>query len=212
MPGKIPNVIQVFRIVHIDNMEYLMRHGMFTRDNGNADPNYINIGDPELIINRSVYRVKIDPPNGLLGEYVPFYFGPLSPMLLRIRDGYGVTKRPQEDIIYVVCKVKDVISKCKNWCFTDGHAKKEITEFYNHTDDFYKIDWNMVNERYWRDNEDDFDRMRRKQAEFLVKDHVPVSCIGAIVVYNNKAKGVVENIMDDLGLTIPIRVNRNFYY
>jgi len=44
MPGQQPNIVSVFRIVHIDNVEYLLKHGMFTRNHSMADPNYINIG------------------------------------------------------------------------------------------------------------------------------------------------------------------------
>jgi hypothetical protein len=105
---------------------------MYHRGHANADPNYINIGDSDLIAQRHDYPVGINPPGGALGEYVPFYFGPLSPMLLNIKTGYrGITQRPQRDIIYIACKVSDVVRHCPNWCFTDGHAKNKITTFYN---------------------------------------------------------------------------------
>lgn len=64
----------------------------------------------------------------------------------------------------------------------------------------------------WKNNEEDFDRMRRKQAEFLVKDHVPVNCIGGIIVYNEEKKIHVQHIIDKLKLTIPVKVNTNYYY
>lgn len=215
MPGQQPNIVRVFRIVHIDNVEYLLAHGMFTRTHAQADPNYINIGDSTLIAQRNDYPVGINPPNGHLGEYVPFYFGPLSPMLLNIKTGYrGITQRPQADIVYIVCRVNTLVEHCDEWCFTDGHAKNSITEFYNDLDDLSEVDWGMVAERHWSNTEDDFDRMRRKQAEFLVKHHVPVNCISSIVVLNQARKDFVEEIINRLGLEIPVRVNPNnqFYY
>lgn len=215
MPGQQPNIVRVFRIVHIDNVEYLLAHGMFTRTHAQADPNYINIGDSTLIAQRNDYPVGINPPNGHLGEYVPFYFGPLSPMLLNIKTGYrGITQRPQADIVYIVCSVNTLVEHCDEWCFTDGHAKNSITEFYNDLDDLSEVDWGMVAERQWSNTEDDFDRMRRKQAEFLVKHHVPVNCISSIVVLNQARKDFVEEIINRLGLEIPVRVNPNnqFYY
>lgn len=215
MPGQQPNIVRVFRIVHIDNVKYLLTHGMFTRTHAQADPNYINIGDSTLIAQRNDYPVGINPPNGHLGEYVPFYFGPLSPMLLNIKTGYrGITQRPQADIVYIVCRVNTLVEHCDEWCFTDGHAKNSITEFYNDLDDLSEVDWGMVAERHWSNTEDDFDRMRRKQAEFLVKHHVPVNCISSIVVLNQERKDFVEEIINRLGLEIPVRVNPNnqFYY
>ena len=47
--------------------------------------------------------------------------------------------------------------------------------FYNHIDNLAKLDWNIISKQYWYNTEDDYDRMRRKQAEFLVKRHVPTN-------------------------------------
>ncbi|SCC38260.1 protein of unknown function [Chitinophaga costaii] len=167
----------------------------------------------ELIANRHNYPVKINPPNGTLGEYVPFYFGHLSPMLLKIKNGtQGITQRSQRDIVYVICKVESIVQLCENWCFTDGHAKNAITEFYNNLSDLDKIDWDIVFEKYWGNKDDDFDRMRRKQAEFLIKNHVLVGCIDAVATINESSKAVIEGIMLKLRLTIPVMVNPNLYY
>ncbi len=215
MLGQKPNVVEVFRIVHINNVDFLVTNGIFTKNLAHADPHYINIGDSTLITQRNDYPVGINPPNGVLGDYVPFYFGPLSPMLLNIKTGYrGITQRPQNDIVYIVCKVDLIVENCAEWCFTDGHAKNAITEFYNGVANLDEIDWNMVAERNWSNNEEDFDRMRRKQAEFLVKHHVPVNCISSIVVHSEQRRVFVQAIIDRLGLEISVRINPNnqFYY
>lgn len=215
MAGQKPNNVKVFRIVHINNVEYLLAHGMFTKHHAQADPDYINIGDSGLIEQRNDYPVPIEPPNGTLGEYVPFYFGALSPMLLNIKTGHrGITQRPQADIVYIVCRVNRIIEHCNEWCFTDGHAKNAITEFYNDEDMLDEIDWSLVGERYWSNEDDDFDRIRRKQAEFLVKEHVPVQCISSIVVLNQQSSNFVQEMINRLGLEIPVHINPNnqFYY
>jgi hypothetical protein len=196
-------------------MEYLLSHGMFTRTHQKAEPGYINIGDSNLIQQRNNYPVGINPPGGYLGDYIPFYFGPLSPMLLNIKTGYrGITMRPQSEIVYVCCKLDDVVQQCGEWCFTDGHAKNLITKFYNDLSNIDEVDWDMVSARYWQPQQSDYDRMRRKQAEFLVKDYVPVSCIRAIVVFNSEKSKVLEEIINRLGLNITVVINPNnqFYY
>jgi hypothetical protein len=214
MPGQIPNPVRLYRIVHIDNLGYLLRKGFFTRIHVDADPNYINIGDTDLIAKRNDYPVKVNPPNGLLGDYVPFYFGKLSPMLLKIKDGNkGVTKRTQNEIIYIVCNLEDILHYCEEWCFTNGHAKTAISDFYNDLRNLDEVDWDIVNSRYWSNSEEDFDRMRRKQAEFLIKNHVSVSCIKGIITYDSESKILVENIISNLALNIPVVVNpSNSYY
>jgi hypothetical protein len=215
MLNQIPQIIKIYRIVHIDNIEYLLSNGIFTRNYHQTDSNYVNIGDSGLIIQRNDYPVGINPPNGILGDYVPFYFGPLSPMLLNIKTGYrGITKREQSEIIYICCTFNDIEKHCNEWCFTDGHAKTRITEFYNDAIHFDKVDWNMVSEKYWTPNDEDNDRMRRKQAEFLVKFHVPVKCINSIIVLNEDVKTNIIEIIERLSLKIPVLINpkSHFYY
>lgn len=215
MPGTPPDIIRLFRMVHFENVEYILRNGMYTREHAKVDPNYVNIGDNGLITQRHDYPVPI-PPGGTLGEYVPFYFAGHSPMLLNIKTGHrGITLRPQHEIVYFVCRLEDLIKGCKEWVFTDGHAKDSLTEFYNDIELLEEvIDWDMVNEQWWRNTEEDYDRQRRKQAEFLVKEHVPVECIRGIIVKNQARKEHIEAIVEEVGIEIPVRVDTNntLYY
>ena len=53
-------------------------------------------------------------------------------MLLNIKTGSrGIKQFPQKDLVYVKCKISDIINHCPEWCFTDGHAKNHLTMFYS---------------------------------------------------------------------------------
>jgi hypothetical protein len=213
MSGQIPQPTWIFRIVHINNVEFILNNGMFTKNHPNGDPNYVNIGDTTLISQRNNHPVSVNPPNGTLGEYVPFYFGPLSPMLYNIFTGHrGIKKLPQDEIIYICCKVDDIIESNLTFCFTNGHAKNNFTSFYNNIDQLSEVDWNIVYSRQWNPIEEDMDRMRRKQAEFLIKDMVPVLCIKCIVVFNEDKRILVDGIIQRLGLKINVIIKKDFYY
>ncbi len=215
MPGNPPAIIRLYRIVHLQNVEYILRNGMHTRQSPNFDPNYIDIGDSELIAQRHDYPVKL-PNCGNLGDYVPFYFAGHSPMLLNIKTGFrGITKRPQYEIVYIVCKLDDILTHCNEWVFSDGHAKVDLSSHFNDLQDLDKIDWNTVRKQYWQNTNVDFDRQRRKQAEFLVRNYVPVTCIEKVVVKDNPRKQILEKIMQKLNLTKTVQVdtqNRLYYY
>lgn len=205
----------IFRMVHYNNIEYILRNGICCKNHLSADPNYINIGDTILIEQRNDYPVGINPPGGNLGEYVPFYFWGHSPMLLNIKTGYrGVKQRAQQDIVFICCKIGTIIQQCNEWCFTEGHAKNRITEFYRDIQDLDRIDWDIVYAQMWYPTEDDKDRFRRKQAEFLVKNFVPVDCIYCLIVKNQKKKDEIDVIVSDLDLSIPVKidVNNKLYY
>jgi hypothetical protein len=76
----------IFRITHIANVPWILEHGLHCRNSPERDPNYVEIGNPELIQKRTQRPVPI-PPGGVLSDYIPFYFTPHSPMLLNIKTG-----------------------------------------------------------------------------------------------------------------------------
>ena len=205
----------ILRLMHFDNLEHILKHGMYSKNSGHVIPNYVNIGDATLIKQRETFTVRITPPNGNLGDYIPFYFAGHSPMLLNIKNGSrGIKQLPQKDLVYVVCRISGIIEHCPEWCFTDGHAKNHLTRFYNHTDDLTKLDWDVISMQYWHDTEDDYDRMRRKQAEFLVKGHVPANCICGLIVLTAEQKERAKAIQQQTGANIPIHVDskRKYFY
>jgi hypothetical protein len=61
----------IFRITHIDNVPWMLDHGVHCRSSDVFDPNYRNIGNPDLIARRTSRAVHI-PPGGTLSDYVPF--------------------------------------------------------------------------------------------------------------------------------------------
>ena len=127
MPGKIPDTVWLYRIVHYTNLEYILQYGMFTKSHPQQDPNYVVIGDNQLIGQRQDYPVGLEGM-GNLGDFVPFYFGPLSVMLLNTKTGHrGITQRSQREILYICCKMEVFEQKALSFVFTDGHAKDRLT-------------------------------------------------------------------------------------
>jgi len=214
MPGKIPDTIWLYRIVHYTNLEFVLRDGMFTKDHPQHDPDYMVIGDNQLIGQRHDYPVGL-AGKGNLGDYVPLYFGPLSVMLLNIKTGYrGITKRPQRDIVYICCKMEVFEQKGLSFVFTDGHAKDLLTNFYTSLDDLKEVDWDIIGAKYWNNIPEDDTRQRRKQAEFLVHEHVPPDCISALVVYDQKMLDFATEIIQRLDMQVPTYIDSKgkFYY
>lgn len=201
-------------MVHFNNLEHILQKGMCICTHPQAAEGYINIGDKTLIPQRQVYPIPI-VPGGNLGDYVPFYFAGHSPMLLNIKTGYrGIAKRSQDEIVFVVCRVGMIVDQCPYWCFTDGHAKGAITRFYNKIEDLKNLDWNTINLQYWHNCDADWDRQRKKEAEFLVKYHVPKECISCLVVYSAQRKEQLKSLLERLQLEIPVYVdeNKKLYY
>ncbi|TAE28806.1 MAG: DUF4433 domain-containing protein [Cytophagales bacterium] len=205
MSGKTPVNIPLYRIVHWQNVEHILHHGLCCVGHPEANPTFINIGHQQLITDRHTHPITQLPDAGNLGEYVPFYFGPFSPMLLMIKNGTPpVQKRPQEDIVYIISSVKTIKDAGLEYCFTDRQAKRKLAGFYRDDEKFEKIDWEVVGLQQWHNTRDYQDRMERKQAEFLIRHHVPVSCINWLGVRNEERKRYFEEMIARLGLTIQV--------
>lgn len=206
--------INLYRIVHRANVAYILEQGMYCIGHPLFDPNNIFIGDSTLTEQRHDFAVPLIG-RGNLGNYVPFYFGYRSPMLFNIATGYrNIVKRPQSDIVYIVCKLQTFMTNACPFIFTDGHAKNQATQFFTDVADLNKLDWDSVHALTWKNTSDNPDRMRRKQAEFLVKAEVPPQYIAALVVYDAATKAEMDKLVQEMGLSMGVHVNPtgNFYY
>ena len=134
----------------------------------------------------------------MLGDYIPFYFGVRMPMLYVIQHGgnFVPTAVPPEDIIYIVCRVCDVIVEEQEYYYTDGHATEWLTSVYDatHLDELpIRIDWEAVKARYWGGS-DNLLVKARKQAEFLVRNDIKPEYIWAWVCYNSSSRERLINM------------------
>ena len=200
-------------MTHIENLRFILKDGMYA-PNVRHYPDYINIGDVSLIEQRSEFVVPI-VPHGVLADYVPFYFGGHSPMLLKIKTGHGGIKQwAQSEIVFICTHIDIICQTCPKYCFTDGHAKDRLTAYYNQLTDLDKVDWDVVDLTFWTSTEEDPDIMRRKQAEFLVKNYVPLSCISGLIVLDGIVEQRVRDIMTETLCDLPIYIDnqRKYYY
>ena len=109
----------IFRIVHRENVPWLLDYGIHCGSSQAKDPNYITIGNTDLIAKRyKSDRIPV-PPHGTLEDYVPFYFTPYSPMLLNIKSGRnGVKRRANEEIVILVSSLHRLIQLQMSFVFS----------------------------------------------------------------------------------------------
>lgn len=209
-----PSPTPIYRIIHMDNLPvYLERGGMHA-------PNYApeDGQDYRTIHNIDIQRIRRERPircgpQGTVHDYVSFYFGPRSPMLLQLHTGRveGYDQR-QEPIIYAVSTVESIIKARLQFVFSDGHGIAAFTQWFDDRKNLDKVDWGMIYADYWADTVEDMDRQRRKQAEFLVHRFCPWDVVTHIGVLNDAAKIRVENIFRWHRVGKPVYICRQWYY
>lgn len=210
MSIRLPNFI--FRMTHLSNVSHALQNGLWTKGAPNANTNYESIGDSSIISSRTAMPVNV-PPGGTMADYIPFYFGARSPMLYVIKNGYNFVKKTrQSEIVYLVVPYSKVLEHGLKWFFTDGNARDYSSQHFSSESDFGKLDWDTIMSQDWANSEDDRDRKRRKQAEFLIYQHVPASCFSHIIAYDSKTANIVASLVKQLGLNVTVKASPKHYY
>jgi hypothetical protein len=203
-------VTYIYHITHINNFARIVAEGGLHCDRHAQNLKVVNIGH-QHIKNRRLGRPVPLPPGGTVGDYVPFYFGPRSPMLFAINkgvvQGYVDGQRP---IVYLRSTAEAVRDAGLEWVFTEGHAEIAFTDFFNDLANLNKVDWAVINGRYWNDTNDFPDRKRKRQAEFLVKGFFPFNLVTSIGVYDQAIGEAAAGVLQGQGPGIEIQ--RGWYY
>ena len=173
----------IFRITHIENVPWILDHGLHCRNSRTADPNFREIGNQDLIAKRA-NRVVTITPGGTLGDYVPFYFTPRTPMLYNIKTGWqGVKQTPMSDIAVIVPSLHTLREQDIPFLFTDRHAYIRAAQFSDDLDDLGIVDWPLIASGNFKRSIDDLGRCERYQAEALVHREMPIAAVLGIAVY-----------------------------
>jgi hypothetical protein len=200
----------IYHITHVKNLRQIIAEGGLHCDLRAQEVKSVNIGHRHIKGRRLNRPVPIGP-KGAVGEYVPFYFAPRSPMLFVISrggvDGYNEGQRP---VVYLQSTAETVSGAGLRWVFTEGHADMQFTDFFHDLKDLTKIDWNLMGAKYWNDTNDDPDRKRRRQAEFLVHNFFPWDLVSCVGVYDRSIAEAVGEIIG--GKIPPVEIKQGWYY
>lgn len=207
-----PEKALIWRIVHRDNLPWILDNGLHCRNSTMRDPNYVNIGNEELIDKRAYREVPIGP-GGTLSDYIPFYFTPFSPMMFNIKTGYaGIRKRANEEIVILVSSLRNVHAMGLPLVFTDRHAYPQLARYFDDLANLQEIDWALLQHRDFKRDADDPEKVERYQAEALVHRHMPIAALHGVVCYNSAIRSKIEGDVADRGLTLDIRSIPSWYF
>jgi hypothetical protein len=206
MSALSPEKALVFRITHISNVPWILSNGLHCRSSATQDPNFVEIGNPDLIDKRQHWAVPV-PPGGVLSDYVPFYFTPYSPMLYNIKTGWnGITKRPMSEIVIFVSSLVTFAEAGIAFVFTDRHALLKTAIFFTSAADLKKLDWKHWQARDFKRDPNDLDKVARYQAEALAHLHVPITALHGIVCYGQDEEQHLTQMVENAN--VPLKVIR----
>jgi hypothetical protein len=202
---------RIFRIIHRENLLWILKHGLHAANGDVRDPNFRNIGNPDLIDKRTHRRVRVGPA-GVLGDYVPFYFTPFSIMMYNIHTGYNVPHVPNENIVIFVSSLHKVAELGIRFVFTDQHAYPLMANYFTNLDDLDQVDWDLLNRRDFRHDPDDPGKKERYQAEALVWKHLPIEGLLGICSYSEAVDKEIKQELAKRKIDMETVVKKDWYF
>lgn len=201
----------IFRIMHRDNIPWILDHGLHAANSGVLDPNFRNIGNLDLIDKRA-HRTVLVGPGGTLKDYVPFYFTPFSIMLYNIHTGYNVPQVANEEIVILVSSLRKVAELKIPFVFTDQHAYPLMAKYFTDLKDLSNVPWDILNRRDFRHDPDDPGKKERYQAEALIWKHLPINALLGICSYTSAVDDGIKAELAKRELKLETTVQRNWYF
>jgi hypothetical protein len=212
MPILSQEKARIFRITHIDNMAWAIRNGLHCRSSDIRDPNFKEIGNPEIISIRSTRGIPI-VPGGSLDNYIPFYFTPFSPMLYNIKTGHnGLIKVPMEDIVILVANLPALRAGGHTWIFSDRNAALRYANFYSDVGNLGCINWTGLQARDFRRDPEAPDKFERYQAEALIHRFLPLTSLAGLVCYGPDQRKKLQLELEAGAVQLQVEARPDWYF
>jgi len=187
-------------MTHLDNLRPILQTKELRSYNLMRGQNYHSLANEDVQTGRAA--VIVPASQKPLHDYVPLYLGFKTPMVAtnQIHNENLLFLRFSLDILAIPGSV-----------LSDGNARSQVTQFYLFTgpDTFSKIDVAAIRTvKYSKDLE----LKRKKQAEVLIPDKLPISQLHDIICFSESAKTRVLSMLAEFGIKIPVNVNSGWYF
>lgn len=187
------HVEHLFHITHEQNIPGIVAEGgLLSHNAAHASRSPTDVSDPEVQKRRASVVFHGRP----LHDYVNLYFRAKGPMLS--------ARRELQKSLVVLYVTRDLLHQ-PGVFFTDGNAASPRTRSFSDPSDLEQLDWNCLDAEFWTDI---CDGKRKRAAEVLVPDRVPLAMVAKAVVLH-------ESLRSELrahGWRKPVDVRRDWFF
>lgn len=203
-----PATTHLYHITHVDNLPSIIADGALLSDVKVNKVPHRDIGYSHIKMRRMTENRVPCCRNRFVGEFVPFYFCPRSPMLYTVNQGRsGLPPGCQTDIVHLVTTVAAAVALGKPFAISDGNAgagyalyRGDLAALDEH------LNWDAINAWYWSQV------THFKSAEFLVADRFEWSAIRAIGCQNAATAAAVARHLRASAHKPTVSVEPIWYY
>ena len=206
-----PDPVRVYHFTHLRNLAGIIEGGLRSdaacRREGLTE---VEIGSAGIRERRLELPVGDVGPGGSVGDYVPWYFGPRSPMMFTLSRNNYEYQEGFDEVVYLVSSVPTIVTLGGEWIASDRNAALSLAEFTDDEDSLRDhISWDVIAAKYWTDFADGADL---RAAEFLVYESVSWEAVEAIVTKTEETRGQVQAMVAGLDHSPPVSVRGQWYF
>jgi hypothetical protein len=205
----------IMHFTHVKNLPGILAAGCLQADSRVDRSSALKVEAADLDIKARRKRMGIGiEPYGCVADYVPFYFGPRSPMLYKLAKGSVPNYTDGQDpLIYLVSSAEAVDASGVSYLFSDGNCASTVTRYANDLTMLGSlVDWEVIRAIKWANTADDPDRMRRRMAEFLVHERFQVEWVSEIAVRHVTMQRQVNGLLAAYDVELPVAVRPGWYF
>jgi hypothetical protein len=206
---------RIMHFTHVDNLPGILAAGCLLADSLVDRSSALRVEAADLDIKAVRKRTQVPvAPYGCVADYVPFYFAPRSPMLYKLHKGSVPNYTGGQDpLVYLVSSAEAVAAAGFSFVFSDGNCASTLSQFATELTQIESVvDWEVMNATMWANTADDPDRKRRRMAEFLVHQRVPIEYFSGIVVRCDKIKPQINKLLASLDVGLPVSTQPSWYF
>lgn len=210
MPRPAPT--RIVHFTHVSHLPTVASQGLLC-DTGAGAVLMTEVGNRGIKDQRRRRPVEVGA-GGVVGDYVPFYFAPRSPMLSAIYYGrVPEYTEGQDPIVYLVTSVERLIELGLTPVFTDRNAALTVAKMstdLSALDDL--VDWELMDATWWNNTPEDPERRERRMAECLVHQHVPWEAFAGIVTRTESRRTEAEGLLAGVGVATTVKARPEWYF
>ena len=187
-------------MTHIDNLRPIFQSGGLRSYNLMRGQSYKNLANEDVQAGRAA--IVVPESQKPLHDYVPLYLGFKTPMV-------AINQNHNEGLLFLRFSLDILATPGSVIC--DGNARSQMSKFYlfSNPDIFFNIDVAAIRSvKYAKDPE----LKRKKQAEVLIPDRLPMAQMLDIICYSESAKTRALSILKEFGIKKDVKVNQGWYF
>jgi len=197
----------LFYFAFVNNFENILKLGILPQNEvKKRNLEYTSFAETEVQLFRSrtlIYQSGHKDKKFYLHDFVPLYFTSKTPTLYK-------RKEYQKNFLFFKINSKNlIIDEQTQFAFCDGNAGSLFTKFYHNLDQLNQIDWKIINAEFWNK---DIDGKRRRNAEFLIYQELPLKFIDEIILYNNDNYDILRGLLNKYKVNINLTIDAKLFF